>query len=117
MYYESTFSRDKTNIRNTWKTINEIISKSPPKKQFPTFFRDGQKKKTENCEIANKVNTLFTHIDPNQSKNINYTGDNTYKTYLKVPNKVFLISEKVSETNNKQSSKTKIVVDSMACRR
>ena len=99
MYYESSFSRNKTNIRNTWKTINEIISKSPPKKQFPTFFRDGQKEITENCEIANKCNTLFTHIGPNQSNNINYTGDKTYKTYLKERNKVSLIFEKVSETN------------------
>ena len=79
--------------------INEIISKSPPKKQFPTFFRDGQKEITEISEIANKFNTLFTHIGPNQSKNINYTGDKTYKTYLKEPNKVSLKFEKVSETN------------------
>ena len=99
MYYESTFTKNKTNIRNTWKTINEIISKSPPKKQFPTFFRDGQKEITEISEIANKFNTLFTHIGPNQSKNINYTGDKTYKTYLKEPNKVSLKFEKVSETN------------------
>ena len=63
-----------------------------PKKQFPTFFRDGEKEITEICVIANKFNTLFTHIGPNQSKNINYTGDKTYKTYLKEPNKV-------SETN------------------
>ena len=67
----------------------------------PTFFRDGQKEITENCEIANKFNTLFntlfTHIGPDQSKNINYTGDKTYKTYI--PNKVSLIFEKVSETN------------------
>ena len=86
MYYESTVSINKTNIRNTWKTINEIIYKSPPKKQFPTFFRDGQKEITETCEIANKCNTLFTHIGPNQSKNINF-------------NKISLIFEKVSETN------------------
>ena len=102
MYYESTFTKNKTNIRNTWKTINEIISKSPPKKQFPTFFRDGQKEITEISEIANKFNTLFTHIGPNQSKNINYTGDKTYKTYLKEPNKVSLKFEKVSETNDMQ---------------
>ena len=36
-------------------------------------------KKIDICEIANKFNTLFTHIGPNQSKNINYTGDKTYK--------------------------------------
>ncbi len=99
MYYESTFSRNKTNIRNTWTTINEIIFKSPPKKPISNLFRDGQKEITEICEIANKVNTLFTHIGPNQSKNNIYTGDKTYKTYLKEPNKVSLIFEKVSETN------------------
>ena len=41
------------------------------------------KKKTEICEIANKFNTLFTHIGPNQYKTINNTGDKTYTTYLK----------------------------------
>ena len=30
-------------------------------------------------------NALFTNIGPDQSKNINYTGDKTYKTYLKEP--------------------------------
>ena len=64
-----------------------------------TFYRDGRKEINENCEIANKFNTLFTNIGPDQSKNINYTGDKTYKTYLKEPNKVSLIFEKVSETN------------------
>ena len=32
-------------------------------------------------------------------KNIYYTGDNIYKTYLKEPNKVSLKFEKVNETN------------------
>ena len=40
----------------------------------------------------NLINTLFTHIGPNQSKNINYAGDKTYKTYLKEPNKVQIIN-------------------------
>ena len=70
-----------------------------PKINFQPFFRDGEKEITEICEIANKFNTLFTHIGPNQSKNINYTGDKTYKTYLKETNKVSLKFEKVSETN------------------
>ena len=60
MYYESTFTKNKTNIRNTWKTINAIISKSPPKKQFPTFFRDGQKEITEISEIAKNL-THYLH--------------------------------------------------------
>ena len=44
MYYESTFSRNKTNIRNTWKTINEIISKSPPKNNFQPVLGMAKKK-------------------------------------------------------------------------
>ena len=72
----------------------------------PTMLSfSGQKEISEICEIANKFNTLFTHIGPNQSKNINYTGDKTYKTYLKEPNKIAMKFEKVSETNvpNKNS--------------
>ena len=73
-----------TNIRNTWKTINEIISKSPQKNNFKPLFRDGEKEITEMCEIANKVNTLFTtHIGTNQSKNINYTEIKHIKHTLK----------------------------------
>ena len=44
MYYESTFSRNTTNIRNTWKSINEIISKSPPKNNFQPFLGMAKKK-------------------------------------------------------------------------
>ena len=72
-----------------------------PLRPFPMPFH---RNKTINSttyirEIANKLNTLFTNIGPDQSKNINYTGNKTYKTYLKEPNKVSLIFEKVSETN------------------
>ena len=44
MYYESTFTKNKTNIRNTWKTINEIKSKSPPKNNFQPFLGMAKKK-------------------------------------------------------------------------
>ena len=47
----------------------------------------------------NLTHYLHTCIGPNQSKNINYTGAKTYKTYLKEPNMVSLKFEKVSETN------------------
>ena len=81
-YYETKFKRHKQNIKNTWATINEILSKSVKTKTFPAFFMEGQTKITEDQEIANRFNTYFINIGPNQSKNIIYNGDKTHKSYL-----------------------------------
>ena len=43
---------------------------------------EGQTKLKENQEIANRFNTFFINIGPNQSKNIVYNGDKTHKSYL-----------------------------------
>ena len=43
---------------------------------------EGQTKITEDQEIANRFNTYFINIGPNQSKNIIYNGDKTHKSYL-----------------------------------
>ena len=81
MYYQINFNKYKYNIRNTWITINEIISNPSKNDSFPIFFIDGQTKLTDNLDIANKCNAFFTNVGLN-SASIIYTGDKTHKTYL-----------------------------------
>ena len=40
MYYESCFNRIGNDIRRTWKTISEILTKNQTKNKFPTVFND-----------------------------------------------------------------------------
>ena len=37
-YYDDKFKRYITNMKKTWTTINEILSKSNNKKEFPSYF-------------------------------------------------------------------------------
>ena len=39
-YFETRFNQFKFDIKNTWKTINEILSKSKTNKSFPTYFKE-----------------------------------------------------------------------------
>ena len=98
MYCESTFNRYKHNIRKTWQTLNEIISKSQKKEQLPTMFTHGQQQLTDHREIANQFNIFFANIVPIQSNSINDTGDKPFDAYLKEPNKISFQHKYVNES-------------------
>ena len=54
-YFETRFNQFKFDIKNTWKTINEILSKSKTNKSFPTYFKESNSIMTDKLEIANKL--------------------------------------------------------------
>ena len=82
MYYESRFNRIGNDIRRTWKTINEILTKNQTKNKFPTVFNDNGSMITDKVNIANKFNVFFTNIGEKMAKGINYDGNKTYGHYL-----------------------------------
>ena len=82
-YFASTFAKYKSDMRNTWKTINEIISRKNNKKCFPKSFNINNKETTNTLEIANACNMFFTNICTNLVNNITYSGDKNVKHYLK----------------------------------
>ena len=45
-YFAFTFAKYKSDIRNTWKTINKIISRKNKKKCFPESFNINNKETT-----------------------------------------------------------------------
>ena len=61
-YFETRFNQFKFYIKNTWKTINEILSKSKTNKSFPTYFKESNSIMTDKLEIANKFNAFFLLI-------------------------------------------------------
>ena len=82
MYYESRFNRIGNDIRCTWKTINEILTKNQTKNKCPTVFNDNGSMITDKVNIANKFNVFFTNIGDKIAKGINYDGNKTYGHYL-----------------------------------
>ena len=82
MYYESRFNRIGNDIRRTWKTINEILTKNQTKNKFPTVFNDNGSMITDKVNIANKFNVFFTNIGEKIAKGINYDGNKNYGHYL-----------------------------------
>ena len=64
-YFETRFNQFKFDIKNTWKTINEIL---------PTYFKESNSIMTDKLEITNKFNAFFTNIGNHLANNNKYKG-------------------------------------------
>ena len=62
IYYETCFNRFKSDAKNTWKTINEILSKSKTNTPLPKYFKEGESMKIAELDIANKCINFFLQI-------------------------------------------------------
>ena len=82
IYYESRFNRIGNDIRRTWKTINEILTKNQTKHKFPKVFNDDGSMIADRENIANTFNVFFTNIGEKIAKGINYDGNKNYSHYL-----------------------------------
>ena len=82
IYYETCFHHFRNDIRNTWKTINEILTKNQTKHKLPTVFKENGTYITDNINIANKCNTFFTNVGQKIAKDIQYDGNKNYSYYL-----------------------------------
>ena len=58
-YFAPTFAKYKSYIRNTWKIINEIISRKNNKKCFSESLNINNKETTNTLDIANAFNAFF----------------------------------------------------------
>ena len=61
-------------IKNTWKVINECISKKQTHKKLPLFFIDNDTKITDKKDIVNIFNNYFTNIGQTITQGIKYKG-------------------------------------------
>ena len=113
IYYKTCFNIFKSDAKNTWKTITEILSKSKTITPLPKYFKEGESMIIAELDIANKFNNFFfTNIGNDLASKIKYQGQNDYSRYLnKSINGVFtfkpveaeLISETIKNLPNKNS--------------
>ena len=83
-YFYNKFEKTKGDMRQTWKTINNVMGRGQ-KDSLPDQFKDGNGILiTDPKNIANKFNNFFVNVGPDLAANINSTGK-TYDQYLGEP--------------------------------
>ena len=83
MYYQRQFERYKSDIRKTWATINELLSKKLKKSNFPRHFLSGDSIITDDRDIANCFNNFFTDIGPKLANDITSPSNKAYTDFLR----------------------------------
>lgn len=81
LFYEKLFKKYEHDIKNTWSTINEILSKTKKKKQFPEYFLHDNIKIHDKLQIANQFNLFFTNIGPELANKIK--SKTNFKSFMK----------------------------------
>ena len=64
-YYDSCFNRCKGDIRNTWKSIKEVLNKTKQKSSFPSYFKVNEEIITDKQTIATNLNKYFAAVGSN----------------------------------------------------
>ena len=94
-----TFDKYKADIRNTWKSINEVLSKKGNKKTSPTSLNVNGNEITNTFEITNMFNTFFTNIGNELANKIKYSGTKDFTYYLRNrQNQKFTLNEVNEQT-------------------
>jgi hypothetical protein len=86
-YYDNRFNLEKTNLKETWKLINEVINKSKCKTPLSPTFNYGNKILTDQLEIANGVCEYFSNVGPNFAKK-NPDVNTTFSTFYLIVQRI-----------------------------
>ena len=120
-YFEITFQKFKYDISNTWKTLNNILSRNETKDPLPTNLSGNINAIdiTNTLDIANTLNNFFTSISRNLAQNITYTGDKNHSYYLKTyHNKIYKLKaiehESIKTVRNRLTSKGSVGIDGIS---
>ena len=75
--------KQKANVIETWKILNEVINKRKNKPTYPEYLIKNNKRISKKDYIANGFNNFFTNVGPNLAKNIPLPkNDTTIYDYL-----------------------------------
>ena len=83
VYYNDRFEKYKHDIKNTWRTIKELITRKSPNNNFPDYFQIGDEREYDKATIAHKCNTYFASIGIELASAISNAGDITYNDFCK----------------------------------
>ena len=82
LYYDKKIFENKTNIKQTFKYLNEIVNKKKNKPKVSSAFTCDNQDITDPVVIANKFCRYFSNIGPNLAKNIPMSQSTTPESYL-----------------------------------
>ena len=87
LYYTRIFNVYRSDIKKTWKTMNETLSKNKQILELPSSFFHNGKELTNPSEIASEFNKHFANIGKTVASEIasNTTNNSDYTQYLKTP--------------------------------
>jgi len=80
-YYKTALELNKSNMKQTWKILNQAIGKQNNKSKFPQSFKINDETITDQSIIANEFNTFFTNIGHNVSHNVPHSSK-SFDEYL-----------------------------------
>ena len=86
-YFNRIFNAYKNDMRKTWRTINETLSRDKISSELPSIFYHNDLELTNPTEIANAFNMHFANIGKNLAAEIerNITNDSDFTQYLTAP--------------------------------
>ena len=70
MYWNDTFEKAKSDIKQTWNNIRYVLNKKSNTKHFPQEFLYNESKLSNEYDIARGFNEFFTNIGPLLANNI-----------------------------------------------
>ena len=86
-YFDNCFSKYKSDIKNTWSTINNILNKKNSGQDFPSHFDICGVNVSNDLIICNEFNKYFVNIGPQLADKIRQIKGRSFKDYLKKPSK------------------------------
>ena len=91
LYYTKRLESVKSNIKATWRILNEVMNKKRSQSKFPSLFKIDSTEISNPMEIADTFCNYFSNIGPNLANKIQATP-NSHLKFLKghFPNSVFL---------------------------
>ena len=60
--------KQKANVKETWKILNEVINKRENKRTYPEYCIKSNKRISQKEDIANGFNNFLTNVGPNLAK-------------------------------------------------
>ena len=80
LYYEKKLNNAKSNTRDTWKLLNEILNRKKRKGKICSTFKADDREITDPVEISNKFCSYFSNIGPNLARNIQ--SSSSHRSFL-----------------------------------
>ena len=121
VYFQKKFDKFKSDIKNTWQTIKEILNRTSTQQNLPDAFLIDNEMTGDPSIIADKFNNLFANVGRRLSEQLTTPDNVNFKNYLRnpvVPNMSFsqISEEAVMEVLNNLKQKLSCGHDGISSR-